>query len=118
MSHRIHHLQQHYAVQTPKPSIKKPTLSFKEVLKDSQEMKVSKHAKQRLHERNIQINDQQWKIIGEKVIEAKQKVVTDSLVVMNNVGLLVSTKNNTVITAMNLKEENERLFTNINGTIV
>lgn len=118
MSHRIHHLQQHYAVQTQKQSSKKPAHSFQEVLRNSQKIKVSKHATQRLQESNIKINDQQWKIIGKKIMEAKQKGVTDSLVVINNVALLVSTKNNTVVTAMNLKEENSRLFTNINGTIV
>ena len=118
MSHRIQQLQQHYQVQVPKQLNKQNNVNFKDLLTDLQEVKVSKHAKQRLTERNIQINDKQWQMISEKMNEAKEKGVTDSLVVMNNAALLVSTQNNTVVTAMNREEATSRIFTNINGTIL
>lgn len=120
MDHRIHQLQQHYTIQTPpvKKLNKNSSVNFKEVLSDLQHVKVSKHAKERLQERNIQINEKQWQTISKKVSEAKQKGVTDSLVVTNNAALLVSAKNNTVITAMNREEATSKIFTNINGTIL
>lgn len=121
MDHRIHQTPSHQALQIPTTPKAKPTvqgLNFNSILKEQQELKVSKHASDRLQERNIQLNDTQWKIINEKVTEAKEKGVTDSLVVMNNAALLVSAKNNTVVTAMNLDEASNRIFTNINGTIL
>jgi len=115
--HRIQ-LQQHYSVPTIKQTKKVSNIDFKDILADVQGIKVSKHAKERLKERNIQINESQWKKITEKVNEAKHKGVKDSLVVMNDSTLLVSAENNTVITAMNKNEATSRIFTNIDGTIL
>ncbi|HET7579068.1 MAG TPA: TIGR02530 family flagellar biosynthesis protein [Bacillales bacterium] len=81
-------------------------------------LKVSKHAERRLSERNIFIDNGQWQAIENRVSEARQKGITDSLVVTKNAALIVSTKNNTVVTAMNRKEAGAHLFTNINGTIL
>lgn len=119
MSHRIQQLQQHYLhVPQTKQVSNKTVKPFKEILSSVQQVKVSKHAQQRLEERNIHIDQQQWQVIGEKMDEAKQKGITDSLVIMNQATLLVSTKNNTVVTAMGRDEATSRIFTNINGTIL
>lgn len=79
---------------------------------------ISKHAKQRLEQRGIQINDAKWEQIGVKVNEAKKMGVKDSLILLDEAALIVSAKNNTVITAMNREEATSQIFTNINGTIV
>jgi flagellar operon protein len=79
---------------------------------------VSKHAGERLKQRNIQISNDKWKKIEEKVSEAKKLGVTDSLVLLPNAALIVSAKNQTVITALNREEAASQIFTNINGTIV
>lgn len=106
-------IQQHV-----QPTVKKQSnVSFKDVL-DQQQLKVSKHAESRMKERNITLNQDQWKNMHEKLQEAKEKGVTDSLVFMNEAALLVSVKNNTVITALNRSEMESKLFTNINGAIV
>lgn len=121
MDHRIHQVPQQHALQMPTihPSkTVKSTSNFRDVLAAQQQLKVSKHATERLNERNIHINDKQWQAIGEKMAEAKQKGITDSLVVMDKAALLVSAKNNTVVTAMNREEATNRIFTNINGTIL
>ncbi|SFA77555.1 flagellar operon protein [Lentibacillus halodurans] len=122
MDHRIHQLQQHHAM--PLSTVKMPAnhsqseTSFKDVLTEVQDIKISKHAEQRLNERDITINETQWQTISAKMGEAKQKGVTDSLVLTDEAALLVSAKNNTVITAMNKKEAVSKIFTNINGTIL
>ncbi|MFZ3576611.1 TIGR02530 family flagellar biosynthesis protein [Virgibacillus sp. DJP39] len=122
MDHRILQTQSH-ALQFP--NTRKPVLqqqetsnNFKDMLIDAQLVKVSKHAKERLQERNITINDKQWQLITEKMVEAKNKGITDSLVVTDNAALLVSTKNHTVVTAMDREEATNKIFTNINGTIL
>lgn len=120
MPNRINHIHPQHLIQSQHVKQKPKTTShFKEVLTTvSQQLKVSKHAQQRLDERDISINKSQWQVIGKKVDEARKKGVRDSLVILNNAALLVSAKNNTVITALDREEAATRIFTNINGTIL
>lgn len=102
-------------------STAKPTTSFANVLHELQNaptLKISKHANERLHDRGIHISEAEWQMIAEKVDEAKVKGIKDSLVLLDQAALIVSAKNNTVITAMNRMEAKNQLFTNIDGTIV
>ena len=83
-----------------------------------QELKVSKHANDRLVERDISISEQEWQDVSEKVFEARSKGVNQPLVLMDQAALIVSAKNATVITAMDRTEAKQQLITNIDGTIV
>ncbi|AXH98704.1 flagellar protein [Sporosarcina sp. PTS2304] len=85
---------------------------------ETEKLKISKHASDRLQERGIYMTDAEWARIGEKVNEAKRKGIRDSLVLTDQAALIVSAKNSTVITAMNRMEAKDQLFTNIDGTIV
>ena len=79
---------------------------------------ISKHANLRMAQRGIDIGSKQWDAIESKVTEARSKGVKESLVLLNNAALIVSTKNQTVITAMNREEASSQIFTNIDGTII
>src|SRR5690625_612813 len=119
MNKYIHPLQpSHY----PKQNVVNPKTeskdSFAKILTNATTVKVSKHAQQRLAERNIYISDEKWQEIGQKMNEAKVKGITDALVVTDQTTLVVSTKNNTVVTALLNDEANNQIFTNINGAIV
>lgn len=93
--------------------------SFSEHLQHARtELKISKHANERLRDRNIQISEQEWQKVTDKVLEARLKGVNQPLVLMDQAALIVSAKNGTVITAMERDEAKEQLFTNIDGTIV
>ncbi|WP_026570359.1 MULTISPECIES: TIGR02530 family flagellar biosynthesis protein [Sediminibacillus] len=120
MEHRIQSLQHPITLlpNSTKTKTSKQQTNFKDALLNVQGLKVSKHAKQRMNERNIAIDSELWQKITAKVGEAKQKGITDSLVLTDHAALLVSTKNNTVVTAMDRSEAGSRIFTNINGTIV
>lgn len=83
-----------------------------------QELKVSKHASERIVERNIAISEQEWQVVSDKVFEARSKGVNQPLVLMDQAALIISAKNATVITAMDRTEAKQQLFTNIDGTIV
>lgn len=124
MDHRIRQLNYHPLSQIKQP-IKKTAeangISFKNLLNNIDEqvtLKVSKHAEKRLNDRNIKIDQTLWTKIEQKVNEAKGKGVSDSLVITDQAALIVSAKNNTVITAMNRQEASSQIFTNINGTII
>lgn len=97
--------------------IQQQNTNFKDILANATKVKISKHAQLRLQERGIQISESEWNAIGKKMNEAKLKGVTDALVVKDDVTLVVSTKNNTVITAILQQEAENKIFTNINGTI-
>lgn len=81
-------------------------------------LSISKHANERLQQRGIVIDETKWQQIEAKVKQARNMGVKESLVLLNDAALIVSAKNNTVITAMDRQEATEQIFTNINGTIV
>lgn len=102
-------------------NVTKPTQSFVEHFqqaKNEHELKISKHANERMTQRNIQISADEWQQVTDKVFEARTKGVNQPLVLMDQAALIVSAKNATVITAMDRTEAKEQLFTNIDGTIV
>ncbi|MBP2240132.1 flagellar operon protein [Cytobacillus eiseniae] len=94
------------------------TVHFHQALQTDSKLTVSKHAKERLLQRGIHINETSWNQIEKKVQEAKNKGVKESLVLLKDAALIVSAKNNTVITAMDREEARTQIFTNINGTIL
>jgi flagellar operon protein len=112
-------LQPIHLKHSSKPTTEKKTTSFIEHFEQAKnELKISKHANERIRERNIQISEEEWKKITDKVIEARSKGIKQPLVLMDQAALIVSAKNGTVITAMERDEAKEQLFTNIDGTIV
>lgn len=94
------------------------SLQLQSAIESHNRLTLSKHAKERLAQRGIDINQERWSKIEDKVRQAKAKGVNDSLVLLKDAALIVSAKNNTVITAMGRKEAADQIFTNINGTIV
>jgi flagellar operon protein len=94
------------------------SLHLQTAIQKKTKLTLSKHASERLQQRGIEISPERWDKIEAKVKQAKDKGVNDSLVLLKDAALIVSAKNNTVITAMGRHEAEEQIFTNINGTIV
>jgi len=96
-------------------------LRFQDVLdskiteKQNAGLQFSKHAFMRLNARNIQLSTDQLQRVQNGVNEAKQKGIQDSLVLVDDVALVVNVRSKTVITAMN-PEQN--IFTNIDGAVI
>ncbi len=55
-------------------------------------LKISKHAEQRMEARGITIAPSTWTTISLKIQEAKEKGITDSLVITDAAALVVSAK--------------------------
>ncbi|MGE7601788.1 TIGR02530 family flagellar biosynthesis protein [Peribacillus sp. NPDC097675] len=91
---------------------------FQTAVTTVEKMTISKHAQMRIDQRKIEINPQMWSRIADKANEAKKMGVTESLIITDNAALVVSTKNNKVITVMDRDEATSQIFTNINGTIL
>ncbi len=93
--------------------------SFNQVL--AQELtgvKFSQHALQRLSSRNIQLDGGDLAKLSGAVDKAAQKGARDSLILMNDLALVVSVKNRTVITAMDGTNIRDNVFTNIDSAVI
>ena len=86
-------------------------------IEKSSGLKFSKHAEMRLESRKIQLSDAQKDKINKAVNRAEEKGVKDSLILLDNIALVVNIKNKTVITAVNSNELKDNVFTNIDGAV-
>lgn len=97
-------------------------MSFEEILQKHQTqesaLKFSKHASNRLSDRNIELTDAQLERLNDGTKKAGQKGIKESLVLVDKLAFIVNTKNNTVITAMEQTETDENIFTNIDGAVI
>ncbi|NMA90249.1 MAG: flagellar protein [Amphibacillus sp.] len=122
MHYQIQHVPKQALLHPKQQKITKThqqTSSFQTILDQTQaELKISKHAQSRLNERKIEISNEKWQEISKQILEARQKGITDSLVITREATLLVSAKNHTVVTALDHHEAQSRIFTNINGAIL
>ena len=82
------------------------------------QLKVSGHAQTRLQSRNIQLTQAEWNRVAEGVNKAAAKGSKESLVMVDNVALVVSVKNRTVITAVDQSHLKDNVFTNIDSAVI
>jgi flagellar operon protein len=81
-------------------------------------IKFSNHAIERMKTRGISFSPEDISRLSEAVGKAAAKGSKDSLILMNESALIVSVKNNTVVTVMDKNALKENVFTNIDSTIV
>lgn len=84
----------------------------------SREVKFSKHAGERLEERDIQLSDEQMSRLVEGTDKAISKGIKESLVIVDDLSFIVNTKNRTVITAMDQNTNDDNIYTNIDGAVI
>ncbi len=90
--------------------------TFQEILKDR--LKVSSHAETRLQSRKIELGKPEWDRVMAGVDRAEAKGSKESLVMVDDVALVVSVKNRTVITAVDKDHLKENVFTNIDSAVI
>lgn len=108
-------------VRQPQTSRNKPAgTDFGQILdkKLQGELKFSNHAQQRLKSRNINLSADEMNKIQEAVGKAREKGSRDSLILMSDLALVVSVKNNTVITAVDGESLKDNVFTNIDSAVI
>ena len=96
--------------------------SFKEVLLEKsqkpEDLKFSKHAVSRLTDRNIILSEGQVERLENGAKRAREKGISESLMLMDSMAFIVNIPNKTVITAMNQEETQKNIFTNIDGAVI
>lgn len=99
-------------------------ISFAEILeekrsvREASELKFSKHAATRLEHRNISLSPEQSERLEAGVQKASEKGINESLVVVDSLAFIVNIPNKTVVTAIDSKESQEHIFTNIDGAVI
>ncbi len=123
----IEQLQDQYlSAGRAKGSVPAPgSVSFQDILSkktdgigQSGEVRFSKHAANRLTDRNIELTEEQVERLNLGAAKASAKGIKESLVMVDSLAFIVSVPNHTVITAMDQTEANENVFTNIDGAVI
>lgn len=98
------------------------TASFQEILKQkvSQESQIefSKHALDRVVQRNVNVSTEHMERLNEGVKLAEEKGLKEPLILVDSTAFVVSVKNNKVITVVNDENLKGTVFTNIDGTVM
>ena len=98
-------------------------MSFQEILAQKTEqtdtgLKFSKHAANRLVDRNIRLTDEQMERLSDGTQKASAKGIKESLVIVDQLAFIVNIPNHTVVTAMDQSEAATNIFTNIDGAVI
>jgi flagellar operon protein len=109
------------AVEKPETRISQGSAnSFNKVLSDAitrqEPVQFSRHAHNRLNNRKITLTSEQLNRVESGLNAANAKGIRDSLVLVDNVALVVNVKSKTVITALERGQEN--VFSNIDGAVI
>lgn len=91
---------------------------FSKHLIDNEKIKFSKHANERLASRNIELSQEQMNRLEDGITKAMNKGVKDSLMLVDNLALVVNIPNRTVITAVGKDDTIHNVFTNIDGAVI
>ena len=95
--------------------------AFAEVLGNRQrdmDVRLSAHAQKRLKQQNITISPQDISRIGDATRQAEMKGARESLILLRDLALVVNISNRTVITAIDKARQKDKIFTNIDSTII
>ena len=103
-------------------SPQKGNAGFEEILNEQigrqSSVRFSAHAQRRLESRNIDFNDDSTSRLEHAVDQAAQKGSKESLILMDDLALVVSVKNRIVITAIDAQNRKENVFTNIDSVVL
>ena len=121
----MNELQEQYLKKTSKAAqvVNSQGLSFEEIWKQKtgevdSEIRFSKHASNRLADRNLTLSDNQLSRLTEGLRKAGEKGIKESLVMVDQLAFIVNVPSNTVITAMDQTQARENVFTNIDGAVI
>lgn len=126
--------------QPPEPASRRPDGSFLDILSQERarqaglkpatteprpagterptDVRFSAHARDRLESRQIVMTEQRQARLEDAVARADDKGANRSLVLLDNLALVVSVKNRVVITALDDSQAKGGVFTNIDSAVI
>ena len=98
------------------------TPGFEDILKSqlnqASGVKFSAHAQRRIASREIEFGTEETNKLEEAVEKAANKGSRESLILMDDLALVVSVKNKVVITAVDANSRKDNIFTNIDSVVL
>ncbi|HHW07797.1 MAG TPA: flagellar protein [Clostridia bacterium] len=106
----------------PRKPEPKSSTSFQQVLQESiratSTIQFSKHAMERIRNRNLELTADKLARVEQGVQEAARKGCRESLVLLDDMAFIVSIENNTVVTALDSRSMKNNVFTNIDSAVI
>jgi flagellar operon protein len=82
------------------------------------QLSFSAHAAKRIEQRGLTLDASRMQRLEDAVARAASKGSRDSLILLDELALVVSVRSNTVITAMDEASRKEHVFTNIDSVVI
>ncbi len=82
------------------------------------QLEFSRHALKRIEQRGLQMDGPRLDRLEQAVDRAEAKGSRDSLILLDELALVVSVQNRTVLTAMDESSRKEHVFTNIDSVVI
>ena len=101
-----------------KEALSKAQKAGPEQAKPAQSLKFSNHAVDRMQARGIRFSPEEMNRIQGAVTKAQAKGAKDCLLISDQAAMIVSLKDNTVVTVMDKNNLKENVFTNIDSTVM
>ncbi|GAA3406648.1 TIGR02530 family flagellar biosynthesis protein [Paenibacillus hodogayensis] len=91
--------------------------SFQDVFSDSL-VRISHHAGVRLQQRGIELKPEQMDKINSAIDKAAAKGAKESLILMDNMAMIVNVRSKTIVTAMDGAAMKDNVFTQIDSAVI
>jgi flagellar operon protein len=85
---------------------------------EAQQLRFSRHAEARLREREIELTPSQRERIEQAIEAADRRGAKESLILLDDLALVVSIRHRTVITAIDARHRKSNVFTNIDSAVL
>lgn len=114
----------------PRSASRPPAADFARILKDKlgaapppaesavAGLKFSSHARERMAQRGIDLSPEDLRTLAGGLAKARAKGSREALVLMRDLGFIVSVSPGVVVTAMDSSDLKDRVFTQIDSTII
>lgn len=102
------------------PNVQQPAAgakSFHETFRDSL-VRISHHAEIRLQQRGIELKPEQMVKIQSAIDKAAAKGAKESLILMDNMAMIVNVKSKTIVTALDGNAMKDNVFTQIDSAVI
>lgn len=110
-------------VSSPVRTFNSQQISFEAVLNQqynekNQELQLSKHAKERVEERGIDVDTQLMTTLNEAAQTARVKGAVNTVMIGQDAAFVVNIPNGIIVTAISAEELKNNVFTNIDSAVL
>jgi flagellar operon protein len=84
---------------------------------ENKEVKISAHAEKRMQQRNITLSDADMQKISESMDKASAKGANDALMIYDDLLMIASVQNRTIITTFTKDQSESEIITNVDSAI-